>query len=99
MNPDEWAKDTVTVEECKEKRGRKMKTITLRVEDCYQVVIDDLIDAYHGNNKFDRVDCSIGVLEPDHELLRAIRTVLSYYMTQEDYREWAAMNPAVKEGD
>jgi hypothetical protein len=34
-----------------------MKTITLRVEDCDQVVIDELKDAYHTNNRFDKVDC------------------------------------------
>jgi hypothetical protein len=32
-----------------------MKTITLRVEDCDQVVIDELKDAYHTNNRFDKV--------------------------------------------
>ena len=31
-----------------------MKTITLRVEDCNQVVIDDLMDSYHLSNQFDR---------------------------------------------
>ena len=34
-----------------------MKTITLRVEDCEQIVIDDLMDSYHRNNRFDKVDC------------------------------------------
>ena len=59
-----------------------MKTITLRVEDCDQVVIDDLKDSYYFNNQFD------DVLEPDYELLKAIKTVLAYYMPQEDYEEW-----------
>ena len=43
----------------------KMKTITLQVEDVDQVIVDELKDAYQRNNKFDRVDCSDTVLEPD----------------------------------
>jgi len=77
----------------------RMKTITLRVEDCDQVVIDDLKDSYHRNNRFDKVDCSNDVLEPDFELLKAILTVLAYYMPHEDYEEWVKMNPMVKEND
>ena len=65
-----------------------MKTITLRVEDCDQVVIDELKDAYHRNNKFDRVDCSDTVIDPDYELLQAIQTVLEYYMTAEELELW-----------
>lgn len=89
---------------CKEyhairKENEKMKTITLKVEDCDQVVIDDLKDAYHMNNQFDKVDCSNDVLEPDYELLKSILTVLAYYMTHEDYEEWVAINPVVKEDD
>jgi hypothetical protein len=74
-----------------------MKTITLRVEDCDQVVIDDLMDSYHRNNRFDKVDCSNDVLEPDYELLKAIQTVLAYYMPREDYEEWVEINPMVKD--
>jgi hypothetical protein len=75
-----------------------MKTITLRVEDCDQVVIDDLMDSYHRNNRFDKVDCSNDVLEPDYELLKAIQTVLAYYMLREDYEEWVEINPMVRRG-
>jgi len=74
-----------------------MKTITLRVEDVDQVVIDDLEDAYYRNNQFDKVDCSDDVLEPDYELLKAIQTVLAYYMPHGDYKEWMKLNPMVKE--
>jgi hypothetical protein len=76
-----------------------MKTITLRVEDCDQIVIDELKYTYRMNNRFDRVDCSNDVLEPDFELLKAIQTVLAYYMVHEDYEEWVKMNPMVKEND
>ena len=74
-----------------------MKTITLRVEDYDQLVIDALKDAYRMNNQFDKVDWSNDVLEPDYELLKAIQTVLAYYMVHEDYEEWVKMNPMVKE--
>ena len=60
-----------------------MKTIRLRVEDCDNIVIDELKDAYYMNNKDD-------ILEPDYELLNAIKTVLGYYMTQSDYQQWQA---------
>ena len=66
----------------------KMKTITLQVEDVYQVIVDELKDAYQTNNQFDRVDCSDTVLEPEYELLKAIQTVLAYYMTAEEFELW-----------
>tara|TARA_R110000772_G_scaffold25916_1_gene67280 strand:- start:114 stop:350 length:237 start_codon:yes stop_codon:yes gene_type:complete len=65
-----------------------VKTITLQVEDVDQVIVDELKDAYQRNNKFDRVDCSDTVLEPDYELLKAIQTVLEYYMTAEEIELW-----------
>jgi len=74
-----------------------MKTITLQVEDVDQVIVDELKDAYQRNNQFDRVDCSDTVLEPDYELLKAIQTVLAYYMTHDDYEEWMETNPMVKD--
>ena len=73
-----------------------MKTITLQVEDVDQVVIDELKDAYHSNNRFDRIDCSDTVLEPDYELLKAIQTVLEYYMPRSEWLEWMQMNPMEK---
>ena len=76
-----------------------MKTITLRVEDCDNIVIDALKDAYQMSNQFDKVDCSDDVLEPDYELLKAIQTVLEYYMVHDDWSEWVEMNPIVKEND
>lgn len=76
-----------------------MKTITLRVEECDQVIVDELKNTYHSNNQFDRVGCSNDVLEPDYELLKAIQTVLAYYMIHKDYEEWVEINPVVKEND
>ena len=74
-----------------------MRTITLRVEDCDNIVIDELKDAYRMNNRFDKVDCSDDVLEPDYELLKAIQTVLEHYMPRDIWSEWMEMNPMVKE--
>ncbi len=68
-----------------------MKTITLKVENCDQVIIDELKDSYHMNNRFDKVDCS------DYGLLKAIQTVLEYYMPHDDWLEWVEKNPMVKE--
>ena len=59
-------------------------------EDRDQIVIDELKDAYNRENKFDKVDCSDDILEPDYELLNAIKTVLGYYMSQSDYQQWQA---------
>lgn len=72
-----------------------MKTITLKVEDCDQIIIDGLKDSYHMNNRFDKVDCSDDVIEPDYGLLKAIQTVLEYYLTHDDWSEWMEMNPMV----
>jgi len=57
-------------------------TLQVRDEDVYQVIVDELKDVYQ------RVDCSDTVLEPEYELLKAIQTVLAYYMTHDDYEEW-----------
>jgi len=74
-----------------------MKMITVKVEECDDIVIDELKDAYLMNNRFDKVDCSDDVLEPDYELLKAIQTVLAYYMLHKDYEKWVEINPMVKE--
>ena len=60
----------------------------LQVEDIDQVVIDELKDAYLLNNRFEKVDCSDDVLQPDYELLQAIQTVLEYYMTGKEIKLW-----------
>jgi hypothetical protein len=70
-----------------------MKTITLKVEDCDQIIIDGLKDSYHMNNRFDKVDCSDDVIEPDYGLLKAIQTVLEYYLPHDDWLEWMEKNP------
>ncbi len=70
-----------------------MKTITLKVEDCDQVIIDELKDSYHMFNQLDKADCSDDVIKPDYELLKAIQTVLEYYMPHDDWLEWVEKNP------
>ena len=79
-----------------------------------QIVIDELKDAYHRNNQFDKVDDlsddaleyitgTVGftgyLREPDYDLLKAIQTVLAYYMPHKDYEEWVEMNPMEKENE
>ncbi len=79
-----------------------------------QIVIDELKDAYHKNNQFDKVDDlsddaleyitgTVGftgyLREPDYDLLKAIQIVLAYYMSHEDYENWMEINPIVKEDD
>lgn len=66
-------------------------------DDCDQIVVNELKDAYQRNNHFDKVDCSDDVLEPDYELLKAIQTVLEFYMPRDIWSEWMEMNPMVKE--
>ena len=77
-----------------------------------QIVIDELKDAYHRNNQFDKVDDlsddaleyitgTVGftgyLREPDYDLLKAIQTVLAYYMPHKDYKKWVEINLMVKE--
>jgi hypothetical protein len=65
-------------------------------EDYDQIVVDELKDAYRRNNRFDKVDLSDDVLEPNYELLKAIQTILEYYMSRDEWPEWAEMNPMKK---
>jgi hypothetical protein len=73
-----------------------MKTITLKVEDCDQVIIDELKDSYYMFNRLDKADCTDDVIKPvipDYGLLKAIQTVLEYYMPHDDWLEWVEKNP------
>ena len=70
-----------------------MKTITLKVEDCDQVIIDELKGSYHMFNQLDKAVCSNDVIEPDYGLLKAIQTVLEYYMPHDDWVKWMEKNP------
>ena len=39
------------------------------------------------------VACSDNVIEPDYGLLKAIQTVLEYYLPHDDWLEWMEKNP------
>lgn len=65
-----------------------MKTITLRVEDCDTIIIEDMIDHFHYVNE---------ETQPDYELLKALQTVLGYYMPPSEYQEWVRNNPISKD--
>ena len=60
-----------------------MKTITLQVEDVFQIIVDELKDVYISEAQF-----ADTVLEPEYELLKAIQNVLAYYMTEEELELW-----------
>lgn len=62
-----------------------MKTITLQIrdEDVFQIIVDELKDVYINEAQF-----ADTVLEPEYELLKALQTVLAYYMTHDDYEKW-----------
>lgn len=74
-----------------------MKYITIKVDDVDDIVIEDLKEAYDLAAKPDRVDCSDDELEPDFNLLRAIDTVLDYYMSYGEYNEWVRTRRVVEE--
>ncbi len=57
------------------------------------IVIEELQDYYRLVNRFDRVDCSDTVIEPDIELLQALQIVLSNYMTKKEFAVWLEHNP------
>jgi hypothetical protein len=65
------------------------KTIKLDVADVDHIIINELMESYERNNKFDKVDCSDDILEPDYKLLDAILTVLEYYMPPKEFEAWA----------
>lgn len=56
--------------------------------DTDRIIIDELKEAYRMNCLPEKIDCSDDYIEPDHELLYAIRKVLEYYMTPKEYIEW-----------
>lgn len=74
-----------------------MKTITLEVEDYDQIVIDDLKESFQMNNKIEKIELSDNTMDPDYELLKAIRVVLGYYMPTKDWEKWVSENPIVEE--
>jgi hypothetical protein len=50
------------------------------------VVIQSLKDAY--NFLPNKIDCSNDYIDPDQGFLDAINTVLRYYMTDSEYKDW-----------
>lgn len=74
-----------------------MKTITLKVDDCDQIVIDDLKESFRMNNRIEKIELSDMTMDPDYELLKAIQTVLAHYMPYQDYEEWVSENPIAGE--
>ena len=61
-----------------------MKTITLQVEDVFQIIVDELKDVYISEAQF----ADTVLQTTDYELLKALQTVLAYYMTVEELELW-----------
>lgn len=54
--------------------------------DC--ITIYSLQEYYDICSKPNKIDCSDDVIEPDEEILNAIKIVLSHFMTTGDYEKW-----------
>ena len=54
--------------------------------DC--ITIYSLQDYYDFCSKPNKIDCSDDIIEPDEEILNALKVVLSHFMTIHDYEKW-----------
>ena len=66
----------------------RFKTVRLLDEQIDFIVIEELQEAYRMNMQPNKIDCSDDILEPDENLLMALRTVLNYFMDGEQRKEW-----------
>ena len=53
-----------------------------------EIVREELKLAYELCNRPDHVDCSNTLLEPDQELLNALKIALKYFSAPKEYSEW-----------
>lgn len=63
------------------------KTIELEWEQVDAIVIDELQEAYRMNHKPDKDESGYDI-DPDGELANALKVVLQYFMSKQDYDEW-----------
>lgn len=56
--------------------------------DVYEIVIQELKEYYNLCKRYDKIDCSDEVIEPDTKILRAIEVVLGDFLTKEEYDAW-----------
>lgn len=56
------------------------------------VVISELTHVYETHRMPDKIDNSNDYLDPDWDFLAAVETVLKYYMTDNEYKEWIKEN-------
>jgi hypothetical protein len=54
--------------------------------DC--ITIYSLQDYYDTCSQPNKIECSDDIIEPDEEILNALKVVLSHYMTVHDYEKW-----------
>lgn len=63
-------------------------TVELDFESVSELIRKSLMYDYEINSKPDKVDCSDEVLDPDEELLKALETVIQYYSSRSQFKEW-----------
>jgi len=64
-----------------------------------RIIIDELKNDYRINLVPNRIDCSDDVLDPDQDLLDAIKRVLRYYMNTQEYERWEINSSEPEEHD
>ena len=64
-----------------------------------RIIIDELKNDYRINLGPNRIDCSDDVLDPDQDLLDAIKRVLRYYMNTQEYERWEINSSEPEEHD
>ena len=52
------------------------------------IVIQELKRVYAGHCMPNRIDNSNDLIDPDWDFLRAVATMLEYYMTPIEYKQW-----------
>jgi hypothetical protein len=52
------------------------------------IVISELKRVYESNRMPDKIDNSDDYIDPDWDFLACVETVLKYYMTDNEYKEW-----------
>jgi hypothetical protein len=62
------------------------------MEQSDELVVKSLQNYYDICSKPDKIDCSDDIIEPDEDLLWAIRRVLEEYMGRDEYDRWKNEN-------
>ena len=63
-------------------------TIEIDVDQCDQITIQNLKEAYRHNCYPQKIDCSDEVIDVDQEFLNAIESVMDYFMNRNEKAQW-----------